>query len=178
MSFLDIFRQVMSAGTPLPMRQAINFVQGALVADNQTLGSTDISFGIGPTQVFGSATASRVTSYVDYLQTANATPVAFSTAVFAMPDLTLADVVVTVCGKKVASADSFAQDYRARYTRNGTAPTIIGSVILGANPIGTGTLSTASATLLVSGNNVIVQVTGVAATSINWSAALQIQQVQ
>lgn len=134
--------------------------------------STNQNFGTDPLN------QTNVQSFIEpAFATANATPKAAVSAVYAMPDLTMVDVVVTVVGKKAASADSFVQDYRARYTRNGTAPTIIGSIILGSNPVGTGTLSTASATLTVSGNSIVPQVTGVAATGITWTITMQVQPV-
>jgi hypothetical protein len=126
---------------------------------------------------FNVGSKSMVTPLIDWLNTTGATPTVFAQE-YAMPDLTAADVVVTVLGVKVGSTDTFRQDYRACYNRNGSAPTLNGSIIIGANPIGSGTLSTATATLVVSGNNVQVQVTGVAATDIDWSMTMQVQQVQ
>ncbi len=111
------------------------------------------------------------------LVTAGATPTNCATAVYAMPDLTLADVLITVTGKKAASADHYVQDFRGRYTRNGGAPVLSGAVIAGSNADASGTLSTATATLVISGNSIIPQVTGVAATNVTWSVTMQVQPV-
>lgn len=154
---------------PLNLAGGASYVTGLLPFTN--LGSTSSA-------TFGTNANSQQAQVIDHLSTTNATPATFAVAVFACPDLTSIDVVVTVLAKTIGSSDTFCQDYRARYFRNGGALTLIASVILGANPIGTGGLSTASATLVISGNSVEIQVTGVAATSINWSATMQVQQVQ
>jgi hypothetical protein len=146
-----------------------NYVTGLLPYAN--LGPTSLS-------VFGTASSSLDTQYIDHVATTNATPATFPNAIFACPDLTSIDVIVTVIAKTTSSSDTFCQDYRGRYYRNGGSLTLIGTVITGSNAIGTGGLSTASATLVISGNSVEIQVTGVASTNISWSATMAVQQVQ
>ncbi len=130
------------------------------------------------TSSFSTDPNGKVLSFVEpTFVTTNATPTNCATAIYAMPDLTLADIIVTVVGKKAASADHYVRDFRGRYTRNGGAPVLSGSVIAGSNVDASGTLATATATLVISGNNIVPQVTGVAATNITWSATLQVQPV-
>jgi hypothetical protein len=81
---------------------------------------------------------------------------------------------VRVEAKQAASANCFRQDYRAVYTRNGTAPTINGSVVAGTAG---GSGLAASATIAVVGNTVLVTLTGVAATTIVWSVTMTVNPV-
>lgn len=184
MSFLGAliygYRYIRYNAADLAQRSYLNFTgAGVAVADNPSTGATDVTIG-APTSptTFGPSAAAEVTSYTAALATTGATPTIFTGAQFTCPDLTTIDVVVTVLGKKLASADTFCQDYRGRYYRNGGSLTLIGSVIAGPNPVGTGTLATAAATILLSGNVVAPQVTGVAATNIDWSVTMTVQQVQ
>jgi hypothetical protein len=119
---------------------------------------------------------SGLTQTEDFVSTPAAAPTNFP-IVFSVPDGTAIDVIVTVLAR--SGADVFCQDYRARYERNGTPPVLLGAgVILGQNPLATGAIATAAATLVIVGNSIAVQVTGVPATVIDWSNVLEVQQVQ
>jgi hypothetical protein len=107
------------------------------------------------------------------VSTTNATPTTIFT--FACPDLTVSDIAVTIVGKLASSTDTFRNDYRGTYSRNGGAPALQGTLYSGTL-VATGGLSTASATLTISSNNVIAVVTGVVASNINWSIVAQIQE--
>jgi hypothetical protein len=163
-----------------PHRPNVN-LKGPRYTDNPSGDSSDFDFAALDVDAssFGAADDHRVQNFTGALTTSDATPTSFASSGLpvTIPDKTSIDVLVTVIGKKTASGDTFCQDYRARYYRNGGALTLIGSVIAGANPIGTGSLSTASATILLSGNTIAPQVTGVAATSIRWGFTMQIQPI-
>lgn len=165
----------MSQGVAKAFRTWLNFGSDFVVTDNPGNNSLDVSLGNPPST--SPQTIGGVSSFVPAsITTSDATPTAFATGglPYTLADKTSVDVVVTVIGKKAATADTFCQDYRGRYYRNGGSATLIGSVIAGANGIATGGLSTATATLLLSGNTIAPQVTGVAATSATWSAQMQV----
>lgn len=130
------------------------------------------------TTIFGANSNNKIINSSARITTSSASPMTFPITEYTMPDLTTADVIVTVVAKVIGTSDSFVQDYRARYYRSGSPTTLIGTVINGTNPVGTGVLSTASATLVLNFNTVEVQVTGIAATNIAWSCTMQVQQAQ
>lgn len=145
---------------------------GALQATLKSLTATisgAVANSFGPT-------ADPVISYASDLSTTDATPTAFSTGglPYTMPDKTACDVVVTIVGKQAASANMTCLDFRARYYRNGGSATLVGAIIAGSNQH---TFSTETATVLLSGNTIAPQVTGIAATSISWKATMQVQPV-
>ena len=103
----------------------------------------------------------------------DATPYVTATALYPMPDLTAADVIVRAVGKQAASAIIFVGDYRIRATRNGGAP-VLGTLIAGGNQVA---LGSAAVTIVASGNSIGVNVVGVAATNITWSISMEIHPV-
>ena len=144
------------------LRQWVGQLKGALNA-----------FDLG---IFGPSSKSMTTPFADFLATTNATPTVFPNAQFTCPDLTSIDVVVTVLAKQLSSGLTYRNDFRATYFRNGTSLALVASSAVVAGTA-VGTLA-ASATLVLSGNIVQVQVTGIAATNIDWSMTMQVQQVQ
>lgn len=102
---------------------------------------------------------------------------------YAIPASTMVDFQITVCGIRTGGTSGTAGDcYRAElpvtYQRIGAAaPTLVGAAyaLLGAKSVGGGSAYLPS--LVISGNNLLVQVKGVANNNIDWTAVCQGQQV-
>jgi hypothetical protein len=166
---------ILSMVSPNTGMPAVAFNEGSQFGTlRQWVGALKAALNALDLGLFGPSSKSLVTPLVDALATTNATPTVFPNAQFTCPDLTTIDVVVTVLAKQLSSNNLFRNDYRATYYRNGGALTLQGSVSSGT---AVGTLL-ATATLVLSSNTVQIQATGIAATNIDWSATMQIQQVQ
>jgi hypothetical protein len=168
---------ILSATSATSLTVGTNFPGAFLILNGGTGPDGYVQVTSGTT-IFGSNSNNKVFNSSARITTSSTTPTVFPTTQYTMPDLTTADVIVTVVAKVIGTSDSFVQDYRARYYRSGSPTTLIGSVINGTSPVGTGVLSTASATLILNFNTVEVQVTGVASTNIAWSCIMQVQEVQ
>jgi hypothetical protein len=156
-------------GVDLPARGAINF-KGFAVTDNPANDELDIDQSPNADDLSLLLSPERTRRAV--LQTADATQQTL--LAYTMTDETLAafDLVVTAARRtNVTKAGRFKRSVVYRRTGGG-APTIVGA-------IETGTDQTTDAWLVtvdVSGNDVRVRVTGAAATGINWSCSLRIQE--
>ena len=85
-----------------------------------------------------------------------------------------ADFVGTVIGKKRSSVDIYRADVRGTLSNNlPVIATLSGDSV--TNEVKSGALAAAVVTIDASSNTVRVRVTGVAATDIDWTAAIQIQ---
>lgn len=111
-----------------------------------------------------------------WLHTTNATPTLFvdpaTTDVLQVVAGTAADLVGTVIGKKRASVDIYRADVRGTISNNlPTVSTLSGDSI--TNEVKTGALAAASVTIGTDGAGAFeIEVTGVAATDIDWSFAV------
>ena len=123
--------------------------------------------------LFGTASNAVQSLIEPPITTTNATPVNTASAVYAMPDLTAADVIVRVVAKQAASSNYGAFDLRVRAVRNGGAPSL-DAVIAGGNQRA---LGAAAATIAASGNSLVVTLTGIAATTIVWSVTMEVHPV-
>jgi len=101
----------------------------------------------------------------DYVLTTNATPTTIKT--ITITDETAGVIEVFLSGKETGTAGSLGGIKAVQYNKNGGTLTL-GTVgdVLATNA--TGTLSTATWTITTSSNNIIIQITGVAATNAEW----------
>jgi len=101
----------------------------------------------------------------DYVLTTNATPTTIKT--ITITDETAGVIEVFLSGKETGTAGSLGGIKAVQYNKNGGTLTL-GTVgdVLATNA--TGTLATATWTITTSSNNIIIQITGVAATNAEW----------
>lgn len=99
------------------------------------------------------------------VQTTNATPTTIAT--IAIPDESAGIIEVYIIGREIGTAGKITGKKTVGYAKDGGTLTL--DAITDILPTtATGTISTASWTITTSSNNIIIQVTGVAATTINW----------
>lgn len=117
-------------------------------------------------------------TYVGSVQTTNATPAQITWNALASVDIPLADTTVYLF-RAFAVARGTAGAQRAWYFWNGAkvyreggAPTLTQ-----LTPTVEETTGTMDSTFAVSGNNLRLQVTGIAATTINWGAVVEFLSV-
>lgn len=94
-----------------------------------------------------------------------------------LQDNTLYWVEATVIGRDVAGTERVMYGRKALVYRQGGGATIQGSVLTVLSDVETIGALTADATFTISGNDVRLSVTGVAATTFNWAATITFQAV-
>lgn len=142
-----------------------------LLGNSSTLGIKTTAYYI----VWGPA-AIPVDGYVVTLQTGNATPTSIFT-IATLDDDKITRIDVEILGKKATTADSLSTNLSMAWIRSSGTSADIGTITESDNR-NHGTGSTWSATISRSTNAVNIMVTGAAATTINWTAILQITKGQ
>jgi len=101
----------------------------------------------------------------DYILTTNATPTTVKT--ITITDETAGVMLVMLSGKETGTAGSLGGIKAVQYNKNGGTLTLgtVGDVLA---TTATGTLATATWTITTSSNNIVIQITGVAATNAEW----------
>lgn len=137
------------------------------VADSLS-GAEGARFAIGYGNDDTTAAKRRRDFQFSKVQTTNATPLAIGTRT--LPDASVAIVSAHVTARVAATGASAGYTLRAVVKRHaGGVATLVGSVTQ-SNVNEDAGISSANATIVVSGNAWAVQVTGIAATTIDWAA--------
>lgn len=166
-------RTIQQDGVNIPSATALNFV-GFTVTPNPGNQSNDVTIGAPDgTVAIGPTGARCTTKFYAGTTTTNTANIVIGT--WPLADLMTSDFDVEVTGTIDASADAARFNLSMSWTRRGGSPAAMGTVT-SADPRSTSGASAAAATLLVSGNNATVCVTGITATPMTWKATAQIRE--
>jgi hypothetical protein len=135
----------------------------AVLAVGNTTGGTDIEVSDGDAIVWDGGAGE---DSVEDITTGNSTPTTLAT-VYTMADGEIATVRARVVCSGPANADKAVFYLEQTFGRN-TTVSLLDTQVNTAQLFGA--LTTASATITFSGNDIIIQVTGEAATNIDWRA--------
>lgn len=145
----------MSQGVVFPLRANLNFGKGLTVTDNPTIDALDIT-------------------PANYALNTIATSTNATTAIetYTLPDNAVTAVYVEVTGHQTAgtnSPDGAEYQLKGVWRRDGGAPVqIMAPTVVSSNPNANGAAWTA--VLAISGNNVLVNVTGDTGKTITWTS--------
>jgi hypothetical protein len=129
----------------------------------------------------GASTTTPVPAFIGGVTTTNATTTAVPTnlgTTLPLPDNTVADVWGGIIGRNHANnGDCFACTYNFAYQRfGGAAPSVVRAFATSNVATIGGASGWGTPSLTVSGNNLVINVTGLAATTIDWSVTGQAQE--
>lgn len=190
MSWLDPlfragYRILQAAGVAMPQQVTLNFASGFVVTDNPSNNRTDVSIGgtiANPTftgTVTNNATLTLLTgdakakpqTATGNIQTSNATPATANLYAVAVGEVYAVDVIITVSNSTNTIRNRWKLSCFA-YGAAGPTATLDGAVDSDTK----GTPSTSACTLVVSGSNIQLQVTGIAATTLTWTYEAHVQR--
>ena len=118
--------------------------------------------------------SAKVTDQKDgTVQTTNAT--ATTAVTYTVPANSIAIVYAYVMALNAAAGDSKGFTPWASVLREGGAPAVVGSVVNMITPQGSAGATTWTSTIAISGNDVIVQVDGAIAATIEWRVRLVVE---
>jgi hypothetical protein len=162
MSALDaLLGQIAVHGELIELRGTLNFADGFVVTDDPGMNTIRVEL---PGPVTGN------------VATANATPTTVIAAAATLADNTIAFIRLRVVGRIASpSTTTMAYEVNLQYRRiNGGAPASFGTQDTTINTKDDAAWGTPS--FSVSGNDIVVQVTGKAATTIRWYAEALVTQ--
>ncbi len=169
-------------GVTLPQRSILNFVGPGVVAtddaaNSRTLITINGVWDITSDTVTWAPTGanSQIPSVQKNVTTSDATVTTIYT--YAMPASKTANITAGFVARRPSNGDGFGAKLDATYARIGTAaPALLGAISAPAPQASAGA-SGWTVSYAVSGNNILIQVTGQAAASIDWSVEVRIHEV-
>lgn len=135
------------------------------------IAGTKISPDFGSQNITTTGTLTHADLQRGTVQTTNATPTTIITYSGLSANDTAVQIVITVTGLKNNFTEAAGYFLSGTFRRTGGTITQVGSTLMISQNEDTASWD---ATLSVSGTDILVQVTGVAATTINWRAVLEI----
>ena len=179
-----------------PARANVNFAGATASDDGTTLTITPsgIPTTLGPDgtsnanitspkTTWGTAATSQIVSLIPLAPVATAGATLTTVLTFPIPADTVVDFSITIVGKRTGgvsgtAGDSYRADFPVCYQRIASAaPSLVGAAAVETGKKSNGGGSAYVGSVAISGNNLLVQVTGVATTNIDWTAVVQGQQV-
>lgn len=133
-------------------------------------GSPGVVYTDTDTAYFGTAASRTAGSYVASLSSNSGS--AQNLISIPIPDETTVDLTITVVGKNSTNGDSFRQNHQVTYSRTGGGAPVIQGTLDSSTAVAVGALGALTSTVTTSSNNVVVQGTGTAGTTVKWSVSV------
>lgn len=173
-------RFILWLGERLPFARDLDFDDGFSVAFDAVLRKATVSFsGALGLDVASFGSQLPVKSRIARVTTTNATPAVLAVTddadAFLVASNEAADLIGTLIGKKRSSPDIYRADVRGTIANNlPTSAPLTGDAVTSVNS--GGALAAASVAITTdAAGSFVVTVTGVAATTIDWTFAFQVQ---